>query len=362
MSDYPGTGRLEPDLLAAYIDGELPPEARARVEAEIAADPENYEWLVNVITAVDDHSITGGGERSARQGEATSKGDPVPAQAQTPAPSPAPASPRGGEDTDDHKGKVVPFYRRPAVMSGFGALAVAASVLLVMQLQPEWYQRLRGPQVDPRFAKLVEAVGEERYIEARLTGGFKYGPLRPVMRGSNDRSKQNLQLLATAGELQKAAEMEPSARNLHAWGVAQILLGNPDAAAQLLAGALDPRETEFISADLAAACLSGARLTDEAAAAALRFLARSSSERLPTVEQLAQSGPQGQSARAQLAVALMTVSTEPLSLEQLFNRALALEQLGDRGRAKEAWRTYLEVEADPQWKQEAVLRLARLLQ
>ncbi len=59
MPDQPGAGRLDPETLAAYVDGLLPPEERARVDAEIAADPENFEWLVNTIGAVDDDTMPG---------------------------------------------------------------------------------------------------------------------------------------------------------------------------------------------------------------------------------------------------------------------------------------------------------------
>ena len=47
----------------------------------------------------------------------------------------------------------------------------AAALIAVVRVQPTWWQSLWGPAADPMFAKLVDAVGEERYIEARLTGG-----------------------------------------------------------------------------------------------------------------------------------------------------------------------------------------------
>ncbi len=210
MPDHPGAGRLDPETLAAYVDGLLPPEERAKVDAEIAADPENFEWLVNTIGAVDDDTI-----------------------------------------------QVLPFQRRRAVRSGVWVLlAAAASALLVVQLQPEWWQHLRGPQADPRFATLVAAVGHERYLEARLSGGFEYGPPRQVMRGPTDLSTQNHALLAAAGELQKAADANPSPENLHAWGVAQLLLGAPDLALVTLTAALAKESSHAVAIDLAAAYLS----------------------------------------------------------------------------------------------------------
>lgn len=326
MSDYPGTGRLEPEVLAAYIDGELPQEERARVEAEIAADPENYEWLVNAIVSVDDESVLGAVREPARPLRALSIGEPEPLQAPAPPPAhaaePGPASGPGGGDEDVKPRKVLPFYRRPSVMSGIGALAVAASVLLVVQLQPEWYLRLRGPQVDPRFAKLVEAVGDERYIEARLTGGFKYGPLRQVMRGGLDLSKQSLELLAVAAELRKAAGSEPSAENLHAWGVAQVLLGDAKAAilAFQRAAAVGPVHPNLL-VDLSAAHI---------------LLAE-------------QSGDQGQLSNA-LKAASDALGIEPSHREALYNKALALERIGNSTAAKLAWEEFAKGEFDAQWR------------
>ena len=52
MSNEPkASGALDPEMLAAYIDKRLPPEARAAVEAKLAADPDSYELLVELIHA-----------------------------------------------------------------------------------------------------------------------------------------------------------------------------------------------------------------------------------------------------------------------------------------------------------------------
>lgn len=327
MPEQPGAGRLDPEILAAYIDGLLPPEERARVEAEIAADPETYEWLVNSINAVDDSTIV--------QAEESDRGGGL-----TPAPLPDPGprpGPKGGSGGD---GKVLPFYRGRTVQGLVGAvLAVAAALVLVVRTQPVWWQGIWGPSVDPRFAKLVEAVGEERYIEARLTGGFKYGPLREVMRGPGDLSSQNLQLLAAAGELQKAAAVEGSARNLHALGVALVLLGEYRQGVDALqrADALKPDDPGVLS-DLAAALVARAgQASGEGSLAA-------SAEDWPRA----------------LEAAERSLAIRPGAPEPAFNRALALEALGLSDQAASAWRAYLALDSTTRWAEDARLRLATL--
>src|SRR5262245_52612186 len=79
MPAHPSPGRLEPETRAAYIDGRLSEAERAAVEAEIAADPENYEWLVNTIDALDAPAV---------EEELASASSPAPAP--TPAPGPEP--------------------------------------------------------------------------------------------------------------------------------------------------------------------------------------------------------------------------------------------------------------------------------
>lgn len=332
MSEQPRSGGLDPETLAAYVDGHLPPEERAKVEAEIAADPETYEWLVHVLRVSE---AAGHAEQKPELVPApavvtpsdelwnlTPDGRvavevPQPAPALTPVPTPA---------------RVLPFFARPGVRAAIGTLLTAAAVVLVVRMQPSWWQRLTGSDVDPRVASLVAAVGEERYIEGRLTGGFKYGPLRSVTRGPEDLSNQNLALLAAAGELQKKAQEDPSAENLHAWGVAQVLMGDAAEAVQSLedAALLNPKDASVI-ADLAAA-----------------LLAEGSS-----------GGPADAFPRA-LDRALEAIELEPNRPEAYFTAAVALERLSLTARARNTWQQYLKLAKDDGWTQEARRRLQAL--
>ncbi|MDP1572155.1 MAG: hypothetical protein Q8L86_19330 [Vicinamibacterales bacterium] len=214
--------------------------------------------------------------------------------------------------------------------AGGAGLALAASLLLVARVAPErvpaW---LGGSDVDPRFAALVEAVGEQRYVEPRLTGGFRYGPLRSATRSGSGVQTANLALLAAAGELQKAADADPTPENLHAWGVAQLLLERYDDAVHTLRAVVgaDPTAPRY-RADLAAALAARAAHT---------------------------GNPEDW--QAALDAARLARGLEPSMAEALFTEALALEAI-DRGfESQAAWQRYLRWDQDSEWAAEAQRRL-----
>lgn len=308
MPEQPGAGRLEPETLAAYIDGLLPPEERARVDAEIAADPETFEWVVNTISAVDNPAT------AMPAGSALEV-------ASNPVPSPWPRSapPPSGDSREDRK--VRPFYRRRNIQGLLGTmLATAAAVVLIVRTQPAWWQNVWGPSVDPRFAELVEAVGEERYIEARLTGGFKFGPLRQVMRGTGDLSGQNLRLMGIVDGASERVVAGATASDLHVAGVGSLLMGDADVAIDRLILALElaPRSIS-VRVDLAAALYTRYRMR----------------------------GQRDDLERAELVLA---AATGPEPVELLYNRALIRSALGGAG---DVWTPFLARSNEPGWREEA---------
>jgi CHAT domain-containing protein len=296
MSIEPRPGMsIDPETLAAYIDKRLSAEQRAAVEAQLAADPDSYALLVETLKAQDALGLTG-------------------------------EPPRGDG--------------RWWVMAA-SALAAAAAIALAVWLVPGILDRVRGPRVDARVERLVAAAGDRRYLEGRLTGGFKYGPLVSVNRGA-DLSQQNLALLAAAGELQQRAGQEPSAGNLHAWGSAQLLLRDVDGAVTTLRSAVEAGATAVSNTN---AGESAAARSDLAAALLERALLRNSSADL--------------TAAIDEAEAAIRASSPPL-VEALFNRARALEALGLRDQASAAWRDYLAADGEGAWADEARRRLLAL--
>lgn len=306
MSNEPkASGALDEEMLAAYIDNRLSPEARAAVEAQLATDPDSYELLVELIHA-----------NEALKGEQPQEDEaPEPVWRPEPQAEVVPLVPRA------------PKLNRWAIAGG--VLAVAAALVLVVRLQPELLQRLRGGDaVDPQLAKLVAAVGEERYVEARLTGGFKYGPLRSVTRGSVDLSHANLELLALQVESERAVASDRSATRLHALGVSQILTGGlDDGIATLDEAALLAPASPPILIDLSAG-----------------YLARANA---PSDLQRA------------LDLADRAARLQPDSPEALYNRALAAERLR-LPVATAYWKEAAAVTPASGWRDDAQRRLASL--
>ena len=218
---------------------------------------------------------------------------------------------------------VIPFWKRPPVVIGF---AMAASLLAVIQLRPD-LNPLRGPSP---YEELVSAVGTERTIEARLSGGFEYGALRR----SGNRGEANLSVSAAAARMQAAAEQHRTPANLHGMGVAQLVLGDNDAAIRTLvqASAEDPSNAQAAS-DLSAAYLArgGLAVASEDAARALE-------------------------------AAENAIRIDPSLPEAYFNRALALTVLRPGGEAIAAWDEYLARDSTSGWRREAELRRNDLLQ
>ncbi len=297
---------LEAEVLSAYVDAKLEPRERTQVEAHLARCADCYDLFSEVL----------------RLQEAMSAAHPVKDAARGVM---APSVPR----PDGNLAARGVFGRRTAVWGvAGGVLAAAAVVVLVARLQPTWWTG-----VDPKLADLVEAVGEERTVEARLTGGFKYGPLRPPVRsGGRTGPTDNLMLLAAAGRIREYAEKDPTPENLHASGVASLVIGDTDGAIRSLEQAigLDAKRPEFANS-LGAAYLSKYSGQGQA---------EDSSRALELVDRALQLSPDMPEAR--------------------FNRALVLEATDDRRGALGAWEAYLRVDAQSGWATEARRRLAIL--
>jgi CHAT domain-containing protein len=216
--------------------------------------------------------------------------------------------------------------RRLALWCGLSVAAVAIIISVW-----GYTHRERGIFAAHRRA-LVNAVGAERLVEARLTGGFAYGPRRSVTR-SETTPPGNLSLLAAAGALQKQVEADPNAANLWSFGVAQLLLGRHDQAIRDLddALALAPENAQLYS-DSASARLARADV---------------------------HGGDSEDLARA-IDATERALSFDSRLIEALFNKALALERAGLTEAAVDAWTAYLASDRTSDWANEARARLGPL--
>jgi len=222
------------------------------------------------------------------------------------------------------------WLARPKVVwpAGVAAAAVAAVWLLVAT---GGLERRRSGEL-PELAELVAAVGSERTIEGRLTGGFGFGPVRgPVRAGTVPAETVSPDIRIAAARIEKKALERRTPDALHALGVADLVTGDVNRAVPVLEEAARQRAA------------SAGLLSDLAAA----YLARAAAH-----------GDQPEDVAKALAAADRAVKIDAKLAEASFNRALALERLSRRDEARQAWQDYLKIDDKSEWATEARLRMS----
>jgi tetratricopeptide (TPR) repeat protein len=220
---------------------------------------------------------------------------------------------------------------RPRVLWGSagGALAAAACLWLAVNsggLTSSW-------RSNRELQALVAAVGTDRPIEARLTGGFAYGAMRGTVRsGESPAVMVSPDVRIAAARSEKVLSSSRTTQALHIFGVANLVLGDLDRAIPLLEQAADHSAPEsHMVSDLSAA-----------------YLARAARDK--SHEDLMKA----------LSAADRAVMADPALQEALFNRAIALERLLLVAEARAAWTDYLRTDGQSAWAAEARQRLAQL--
>lgn len=191
-------------------------------------------------------------------------------------------------------------------------------------------------RIDVAVANLVDAVGERRVIEARLTGGFRHGPVESPTRSGSRRWIRGADLsefYRQAEGLFQTARDNPKADHFGALGVALVVLGQFENAVEALEKASQrfPESADVFS-NLAAAHLARA----------------------------AQSGAADLEFENALMAATKALGLEPDHREARFNLALIHERLMHRQEAIAAWEAYLTLDLESEWAAEAKERLAKL--
>jgi tetratricopeptide (TPR) repeat protein len=223
------------------------------------------------------------------------------------------------------------LLRRPPrlLWAASGTVALAASILVAVLI--------REP-ASPDLDTLIAAIGDQRVTEARLVG-FQHGPRPDVFRSTDPNAARpnatapqlTTQTYATVAEVQERAAVAAGSTGsatptvMHTLGMTQLMTGDLDAAILSLerAARFDPPTAGFLS-DLAAAYLTrGIRQNNR------------------------------QDFEQALAAATRAADLDRMLLPALFNRALALEKLDQRDRAREAWNDYLKQDASSPWSGEA---------
>ncbi|HEY3380789.1 MAG TPA: zf-HC2 domain-containing protein [Vicinamibacterales bacterium] len=284
------SGCPDPETLAALMDGRVSGRQRRRVESHIEACED--------CRAVVAESVIAERELELRAADRS-----------------------GTEAVDSMSGTV----RRPWLWPTLGVLT-AAAVLIVAIVVP-WRRGLPSGNTEarPERAELVAAVGPHRPFEARLTGGFAFGPLQPVLRSGEGEASAPAEVRLAAAKLEAAARTHRSSEAQAAFAASELILGHLDSAIGLLEDAAARAATNPAWwSDLAAARLVRARHDDS-----------------PTNLDRA------------LDAADRALALRPSLPEALFNRALALEALGRSSDARAAWKAYLAVDAHSPWAAEA---------
>jgi CHAT domain-containing protein len=186
---------------------------------------------------------------------------------------------------------------------------------------------------DP-MRRLVRGMPRDyRPIEARVTGGFGWAPLRsPSRSAAGQPTRFEMRLGSAVWHVLDATSDDRSPEARHAAAVALLLDRRFPAALEILE-------------DLAAAPSAGAEVWSDLAAARCEAARTERDQAL-----LADC----------LAAADIALRLDDRVHEARYNRALALEQLGLRDSAREAWIAYASVEPDRQWADEARTRVAQL--
>jgi len=199
-------------------------------------------------------------------------------------------------------------WRTRPTLWWLAAAAAVGAILIGVPLN-------RHRETTPIAQLIAIAPREHRVVEARLSG-FPWARLQAPSRGDATPDPADLRLAGAAGEV-----LGKSAGRGHSAGVAYLLIG---------------RSHESITALEQAA--SDAQSWNDLAAA--RFAAATQEEH---PSQLVEA----------LADADHALRIDPKLAEALFNRALILERMGIREKAREAWQQYLDVDPSSGWSIEA---------
>jgi tetratricopeptide (TPR) repeat protein len=210
----------------------------------------------------------------------------------------------------------------------YPAAALASAAVFILALAIPLTKSGSGR---PELASLVAAVGNVRPFEARLTGGFAFGPIQsPNRSGVGQEIPADIRI--AAAELESKSRAEPTPQLLGALGVADLIIGRSREALTNLERAVTqaPDDARLLS-DLSAAYLVSAEGDGHA-------------------DDLAKA----------LASAERATAHDPLLKEAWFNHALAFERLHANQKARDAWNEYLKVDSTSRWAAEARQRLAAL--
>ena len=227
------------------------------------------------------------------------------------------------EDKPSFLASLKSFFSQPKYATAFAVLLIAAVLLTV------YFTRRSNPD---ELAELHSIYKLARPTETRISE-FGYAPL-PELRGAPAPAEKN-RLRRIENSLIEATEKSPSAETHHALGIFDLTQQRyPDAIREF--------ESALKLGD------NSAKIHNDVGAAHFELSKAGAKEK--KFEELA------------LSLEEFTKATEldKNLLEALFNRSLALQELGAQREAKESWTLYLQKDPSSRWADEARKNLAQI--
>jgi len=208
--------------------------------------------------------------------------------------------------------------------SGNAAVAVAIGLALMVAHSPSAGVASRGSL---NRARLVRAVGAQRLLQGRPSGGFQFGPGPLLVRGPAE-PQVPFEVLRVASQIRATLEAESTPSSLGDLSLAFLLTGDLEKGVKL----------------------AEVRGLEEESAAAFNDLS------VAHLERAVRNG-RGDDFIDAFDAALRALRLQPKNLEARFNKALAADGLGIAWIARASWDDYLA--ADPQGPWAEVARAAR---
>jgi tetratricopeptide (TPR) repeat protein len=227
------------------------------------------------------------------------------------------------EDKPSFFASLKSFFRQPMYVGAFAILLIAVVALTV------FFSSRGNPD---ELAELRSVYQRARPTETRISE-FGYAPLTQLRGGPEAGDQKRLRRIEN--NLIDAAEKTPNAQTHHALGIFYLTQ-------QKYRDAIKEFESALKTAD------KNAQIHNDLGAAHFELAKTEPKEK--KLEELAQS----------LEEFSQATKLDSNLLEALFNKSLALQELGLPREAKESWTLYLQKDPSSPWAEEARKNLARI--